>query len=77
MRLSWRGALGYETGAFFFLINSLEITSEMASESESNLRKAYEEAEKNASTIIFIDEIDTIAPRRKRVMFTTVVLVGR
>ena len=38
----------------------------MAGESESNLRKAFEEAEKNAPAIIFIDEIDSIAPKREK-----------
>lgn len=36
-------------------------------ESESNLRKAFEEAEKNSPAIIFIDEIDAIAPKREKV----------
>ena len=49
-----------ETGAFFFLINGPEIMSKLAGESESNLRKAFEEAEKNAPAIIFIDEIDSL-----------------
>ncbi len=55
-----------ETGAFFFLINGPEIMSKMAGESESNLRKAFEEAEKNAPAIIFIDELDSIAPKREK-----------
>src|SRR3546814_14512120 len=55
------------TGAFFFLINGPEIMSKLAGESESNLRKAFEEAEKNAPSIIFIDEIDSIAPKREKV----------
>ncbi|CAE7605259.1 CDC48A, partial [Symbiodinium sp. KB8] len=42
-------AVANETGAFFFLINGPEIMSKMAGESESNLRTAFEEAEKNAS----------------------------
>uniref|UniRef100_A0A2N9GCD9 AAA+ ATPase domain-containing protein n=1 Tax=Fagus sylvatica TaxID=28930 RepID=A0A2N9GCD9_FAGSY len=53
-------------GAFFFCINGPEIMSKMAGESESNLRKAFEEAEKNAPSIIFIDEIDSIAPKREK-----------
>merc|ERR1711868_319222 len=59
-------AVANETGAFFFLINGPEIMSKMAGESESNLRKAFEEAEKNAPSIIFIDEIDSIAPKREK-----------
>ena len=61
-------AVANETGAFFFLINGPEIMSKMAGESESNLRKAFEEAEKNSPSIIFIDEIDSIAPKRDKVM---------
>eukprot|EP00667_Euglena_gracilis_P003874 EG_transcript_3886 len=59
-------AVANETGAFFFLINGPEIMSKMAGESEGNLRKAFEEAEKNAPAIIFIDEIDSIAPKREK-----------
>ncbi|KAF7373881.1 Valosin-containing protein [Mycena sanguinolenta] len=57
-------AVANETGAFFFLINGPEIMSKMVGESEANLRKAFEEAEKNSPAIIFIDEIDSIAPKR-------------
>merc|ERR1719456_1999837 len=59
-------AVANETGAFFFLINGPEIMSKMAGESESNLRRAFEEAEKNAPAIIFIDEIDSVAPKRDK-----------
>merc|ERR1719261_1978635 len=59
-------AVANETGAFFFLINGPEIMSKMAGESESNLRKAFDEAEKNAPAIIFIDEIDSVAPKREK-----------
>merc|ERR1712110_972356 len=59
-------AVANETGAFFFLINGPEIMSKMAGEAEGNLRKAFEEAEKNAPAIIFIDEIDAIAPKRDK-----------
>ena len=59
-------AIANETGAFFFLINGPEIMSKMAGESESNLRKAFEEAEKNAPALIFIDELDSIAPKREK-----------
>lgn len=60
-------AIANETGAFFFLINGPEIMSKMAGQAEENLRKAFEEAEKNAPAIIFIDEIDSIAPKRDKV----------
>ena len=60
-------AIANETGAFFFLINGPEIMSKMAGEAEGNLRKAFEEAEKNSPAIIFIDEIDSIAPKRDKV----------
>ncbi|XP_022087240.1 transitional endoplasmic reticulum ATPase [Acanthaster planci] len=59
-------AVANETGAFFFLINGPEIMSKLAGDSESNLRKAFEEAEKNAPSIIFIDELDSIAPKREK-----------
>lgn len=59
-------AVANETGAFFLLINGPEIMSKMAGDSEQNLRKAFEEAEKNAPAIIFIDEIDSIAPKREK-----------
>lgn len=59
-------AVANETGAFFFLINGPEIMSKLAGESESNLRKAFEEAEKMAPSIIFIDELDAIAPKREK-----------
>nr|POE81131.1 cell division control protein 48 like d [Quercus suber] len=56
-------AIANETGAVFFCINGPEIMSKMARESESNLRKAFAAAEENAPSIIFIDEIDSIAPK--------------
>ena len=59
-------AVANETGAFFFLINGPEVMSKMAGEAEANLRRAFEEAEKNAPAIIFIDEIDSIAPKREK-----------
>ncbi|KAG1660301.1 hypothetical protein FOA52_003322 [Chlamydomonas sp. UWO 241] len=59
-------AVANETGAFFIIVNGPEIMSKMAGESESNLRKVFEEAEKNAPAIIFIDEIDSIAPKREK-----------
>jgi len=59
-------AVAAETGAFCFTINGPEVMSKMAGESEQNLRRAFEEAEKNAPAIIFIDEVDAVAPRRDK-----------
>ena len=59
-------AVANETDAFFFCINGPEIMSKFAGESESNLRKAFEEAENDAPSIIFIDEFDSIAPKREK-----------
>lgn len=59
-------AVANETGAFFFLINGPEIMSKMTGDSEDNLRKAFAKAEENAPSIIFIDELDSIAPKREK-----------
>lgn len=50
-------AVASETGAYCFTINGPEIMSKLSGESETNLRKAFEEAEANSPAIIFIDEI--------------------
>ena len=53
-----------ETGASFKKINGPKIMSKFTGESESNLRKVFEEVEKQTHAIIFIDEIDMIIPKR-------------
>lgn len=58
-------AVANETAANFFVINGPEIMSKYYGQSEENLRKKFEEAEKNAPSIIFIDEIDAIASKRE------------
>lgn len=58
-------AVASETNANFILINGPEVMSKFYGESEANLRKKFEEAEKNAPSIIFIDEIDAIASKRE------------
>ncbi|MEM0301482.1 CDC48 family AAA ATPase, partial [Saccharolobus sp.] len=60
-------ALANEIGAYFTSINGPEIMSKFYGESEQRLREIFEEAEKNAPAIIFIDEIDAIAPKREEV----------
>jgi transitional endoplasmic reticulum ATPase len=59
-------AIANESGSTFFLINGPEIMSKMQGESEANLRRIFVEAEKHAPSIIFIDEIDSIAPKRDK-----------
>ncbi|CAI0379086.1 unnamed protein product [Linum tenue] len=55
-------AIASETGAAFFCVNGPEIMSKMSGESEKNLRDLFEQAEAKAPSIIFMDEIDSIAP---------------
>jgi transitional endoplasmic reticulum ATPase len=58
-------AVASETNSHFILINGPEVMSKFYGESEANLRKKFEEAEKNAPSIIFFDEIDAIATKRE------------
>lgn len=57
-------ALVEETGAHVVIINGPEIMARKGGESEANLRQAFEEAMKKAPSIIFMDELDSIAPKR-------------
>ncbi|HEY3526768.1 MAG TPA: CDC48 family AAA ATPase [Nitrososphaeraceae archaeon] len=60
-------AVANETNANFYTIGGPEIMSKYYGESEEKLRSVFEQAEKNAPSIIFIDEIDSIAPKREEV----------
>ncbi|PIN71210.1 ATPase [Candidatus Pacearchaeota archaeon CG09_land_8_20_14_0_10_30_9] len=60
-------AVANESDAHFILLNGPEIMSKFYGESEKKIRTIFEEAEKNAPSIIFIDEIDAIAPKREDV----------
>ena len=60
-------AVANESDAQFFLINGPEIMGSAYGESEQRLREIFEEATKSAPSIVFIDEIDSIAPKRDRV----------
>jgi len=60
-------AVANETGAHFTAINGPEIMSKYYGESEERLRQIFKEAEAKAPSIIFIDEIDTLAPKREEV----------
>ena len=60
-------AVAYETEAHFITISGPEIMSKFYGQSEENLRKVFEEAKDMAPSIIFIDELDSIAPKRGEV----------
>lgn len=60
-------AVANESEANFFAINGPEITSKYYGESEAKLREIFKRAEENAPSIIFIDELDAIAPKREEV----------
>jgi len=61
-------AVANETDAYFTSINGPEIMSKFYGESEQRLREIFEDAKKHAPAIIFIDEIDAIAPKRDEVI---------
>jgi len=60
-------AVASETNANFYSIGGPEIMSKFYGESEERLREIFKEAQENAPSIIFIDEIDSIAPKREEV----------
>jgi transitional endoplasmic reticulum ATPase len=60
-------AVANESEANFFSINGPEIMSKFYGESEARLREIFQQAEKNAPAIIFIDELDSLAPKREEV----------
>jgi len=60
-------AVANESDANFFSINGPEIMSKFYGESEARLREMFQQAQQNAPSIIFIDELDAIAPKREEV----------
>ena len=60
-------AVASETAAHFVHINGPEVIHKFYGESEAHLRKIFEDAQANAPTIVFLDEIDAIAPKRAEV----------
>ncbi|MGA9745015.1 MAG: CDC48 family AAA ATPase [Nitrososphaeraceae archaeon] len=60
-------AVAHETNANFYTIGGPEIMSKYYGESEEKLRNIFKNAEEKAPSIIFIDEIDSIAPKREEV----------
>jgi len=61
-------AIAHETEANFFSVSGPEIIHKFYGESEAHLRKIFEEAGRKGPSIIFLDEIDAIAPRREQVV---------
>jgi transitional endoplasmic reticulum ATPase len=59
-------AVAHETEANFFAVNGPEIVHKFYGESEAHLRKIFEEATRRAPSIVFLDELDAIAPRREK-----------
>jgi len=60
-------AVANESEANFFSINGPEIMSKFYGESEARLREIFQQAQQNSPSIIFIDELDAIAPKREEV----------
>ena len=60
-------AVANEAGANFYSIQGPEIMSKFYGQSEERLREIFSEADKNAPSVIFLDELDSIAPRRDEV----------
>jgi transitional endoplasmic reticulum ATPase len=60
-------AVANESEANFYSINGPEIMSKFYGESEARLREMFQQAQKNAPSIIFVDELDAIAPKREEV----------
>lgn len=59
-------AVAQETDAYFISVNGPEIIHKFYGESEANLRNIFQDAEKHAPSIIFLDEIDAIATKREK-----------
>ncbi|MBI5788634.1 MAG: CDC48 family AAA ATPase [Candidatus Schekmanbacteria bacterium] len=61
-------AIAHETEANFYSISGPEIVHKFYGESEAQLRKIFEEASRKGPSIVFLDEIDAIAPKREKVV---------
>ena len=60
--------IAHETEANFFSVSGPEVVHKFYGESEAHLRKIFDEAAKKAPSIVFLDEIDAIAPKREKVV---------
>ncbi|MFZ0451150.1 MAG: CDC48 family AAA ATPase [Desulfatiglandaceae bacterium] len=61
-------AIAHETDANFFSVSGPEIIHKFYGESEAHLRKIFDEASQKGPSIVFLDEIDAIAPKREKVV---------
>ncbi|MBC8231858.1 CDC48 family AAA ATPase [bacterium] len=61
-------AVASETDAYFLSVSGPEVIHKFYGESEAKLRQIFDQAAKNAPAIVFIDEIDSIAPKREKVV---------
>ncbi len=61
-------AIAHETQANFFSVSGPEVIHKFYGESEAHLRKIFDDASRKSPSIIFLDEIDAIAPRREQVV---------
>ena len=61
-------AVANESNAHFISISGPEIMSKFYGESEARLREIFKESREKAPSIVFIDEIDSIAPKRKKLL---------
>lgn len=61
-------AIAHETEASFFAISGPEVIHKFYGESEAHLRKVFEQASRQKPSIVFLDEIDAIAPKRENVV---------
>ncbi|MGC4117108.1 MAG: CDC48 family AAA ATPase [Myxococcales bacterium] len=61
-------AIAHETEAQFFSVSGPEVIHKFYGESEAHLRKIFEEAARRSPSVVFLDELDAIAPARERVL---------
>jgi transitional endoplasmic reticulum ATPase len=61
-------AVAHETDAKFYAVSGPEVIHKFYGESEARLREVFEQAKHNAPSIVFIDELDSIAPKREQVL---------
>jgi ribosome biogenesis ATPase len=69
-------AIANETGVRFLSISAPEVVSGMSGESEAKIRTLFQDAERTAPALIFIDEIDAITPKRETAQVSSSLLAS-